>query len=58
MGADIQKTKNYAEISKSRCFKSKEKENFRSYQRLLWCKKERLDRCQEYLGEGFDLCIP
>ncbi len=37
-------TKN-AKISKSRCFKSKKKENFRFNQRLLWCKKKRLDRC-------------
>ena len=58
MGADIQKTKNYAEISKSRCFKSKEKENFRSYQRLLWRQEECLDRCQEHLGERFDIRLP
>ena len=51
-GANIQKKQNYAKISKSRCFKSKKKENFRFDQRLLWCKKECLDSCQEYLEKG------
>ena len=35
-----------------------EERNFEIDQRLLWCKKERLDRCQEYLGKRFDLCVP
>ena len=37
--ANIQNRKNYAKISKSRCFKSKKKENFEINQRLLWCNK-------------------
>ncbi|MCS2388314.1 50S ribosomal protein L20 [Bacteroides thetaiotaomicron] len=35
----FKKSKNYAKISKSCCFKSKKKENFEINQRLLWCKK-------------------
>ena len=46
-----------SKISKSRCFKSKKKENPQAYPRLFWCPQECMDRCQEYLGEGSDLCI-
>ena len=54
----FKKNYNYAKISKSCCFKSKKKENFRSYQRLFWCKKECMDSSKKHLGKGFDLRIP
>ena len=48
MALTFKNKKNYAKISKSCCFKSKKKENFEIDQRLLWCKKERMDSSQEY----------
>ncbi len=37
---------------------SKKKKDFKTYQRLLWCKKKRLDRSKKHLGKRFDLCFP
>ena len=58
MALTFKNKKNYAKISKSCCFKSKKKENPEINQRLFRCQKERVDRCQEYVGERSDLRVP
>ena len=50
--------KNYAKISQSCCFKSKENKNPEAHQGLLWCEKECLDSSEEHLGEGPHIRIP
>lgn len=47
--ANIQKTKEYARAKNASCFESTQKKDFKTDQRKLWSKKERLDGCQKHV---------